>query len=114
SFQPNLAYLDGTWILRKDYAELLSPNGRVALHYLADQVNIVAGADDLVNVTAQVNHAPLDKTNAGADAVSTPGGFAIPVRDQRLYDLAQSGNYDAKLIVLNATKGFRLYTFTFG
>lgn len=99
SFTPNLAYLDGTWILREDFAELLSDSGRVALVFQAKNANIVAGADP---------RQTLDVTVDGLKQES------IPVADHTLYPVIESQDYSQKTLVINASKGLKLYTFTFG
>ncbi len=120
-FTPDSAYLDGNWVLRAGFAELLSPTGRVALVFTANKANIVAGTDASMTValTATVDGKSLDETNRGSDAAKEENGtdkdgLFVPVRDQRLYNVVSTADYAQKELVFNVTQGFRLYTFTFG
>ncbi|MBI4360490.1 redoxin domain-containing protein [Candidatus Micrarchaeota archaeon] len=98
-FTPNLAYLEGTWVIRKDHAELVSDSGRVALAFKAKTANIVAGSNPPQPVTAMVFGLP-EKT--------------VAIHRQTLYPVAETPDYEQKTLVLTASKGFQLYTFTFG
>ncbi|MBI5226733.1 redoxin domain-containing protein [Candidatus Micrarchaeota archaeon] len=116
AFTPNLAYLDGTWALRAGSAELLSETGRVALVFTANKANIVAGTNvnQTVWLNASVDGKALSEETAGSDAVLAGSGFTVPVMDQRLYNIVSTKGYRQKELMFNVTKGFELYTFTFG
>ncbi len=99
AFEPNLAYLDGTWILKRDYAELVSDRGQVALTFFAGKANIVAGAP-----TAQMVSVQLDGR--------LHQHVAVQAHD--LYPIASASKASEHTMVFNVSKGFQLYTFTFG
>ncbi len=98
-FEPNLAYLDGTWVLYKDYAELVSETGHVALTFYAQKANIVAGAPKPQAVSVQLD----DQAHQ-----------ALSVQAHQLYRVASADDAALHTLVFNASKGFQLYTFTFG
>ena len=110
----NLAYLEGTWILRPGYAELLSETGQVALVFTAKDANLVAGASTTVWLNVSVDGKSLGLGTAGADAVAKKNRLFVPVKDQRLYRVVASVDYEKKELLIEAQKGFQLYTFTFG
>ncbi len=111
TFIPNLAYLDGEWETKADFSKLVSDKGKVALTFKAKNVNIVAGSPDKSNLTIELNQNPLTEENTGTDVQN----LAVPVEEQKLYNLVSSQDYSQKTIVFEVTgKGFELYTFTFG
>ena len=108
----NQVYFRGTWRIEPDYSELVSDAGAVQLSYTARALNIVAGSSDRA-VTSPFSITLDDKTpsgdRAGEDAPAGQGA----VREQRLYNLISDAP-GSHTIIINATKGFRIYTFTFG
>ena len=113
-FTPNIAYLEGEWENKNDYARLVSASGKVALVFTAKNVNIVAGnMQGSSLITARIDNSSLNSSNAGTDA-STPD-FSVAVRDQKLYNVVSLPDYSQKTLVMDVNgAGFELYTFTFG
>ncbi len=96
--EPNRAALEGTWLSKRDYMELVSDNGAVALTYTAKNVNIVASGDAevLVEIDQEINE-------------------TLQTSEEKLYSAVEGTDYGTHTLVLNVNgKGFRLYTFTFG
>jgi thiol-disulfide isomerase/thioredoxin len=108
--EPNIIYLDGTWMNNADNMELQSETGRIVLVYSAKSVNMVAGGMGEVTISED-GSTPVSKYR-GAD-LSEEGKFTID--GQRLYNLSMHDNYGAHSIVIDVKgKGFQAYTFTFG
>ena len=106
--EPNTAYLDGTWVIGKDGAELVSDTGRVLLSYDAKAVNIVAsGPSDI-----QVRWDTKTPGNAHGSSVDETGVGRVD--DETLYEIINAPGYGPHQIEIKATKGFTIYTFTFG
>lgn len=94
----NLAGLEGTWLSKPDYMELVSEYGGVALAYGAKNVNMVAAGDANVSVFWD------------GELVKT-----LSTSEETLYSVIEGNDYAEHMVVLDIQgKGFRLYTFTFG
>lgn len=96
--EPNLVALDGEWLNKTDYMELVSDSGRVGLTYSARNVNIVAAKPAILTVLLDGN------------IVSS-----FPTNDEQLYTVTAGDKYGTHALEIDISgKGFRLYTFTFG
>lgn len=98
SFPPNVATLEGMWLSKPDYMELVSDDGAVALTYTAKNVNIVASGEAEVLVEIDQKITETFQTN-----------------EEKLYSAVKGTDYSTHTLLLDVRgKGFRLYTFTFG
>ncbi|MBI2085520.1 MAG: redoxin domain-containing protein [Candidatus Aenigmarchaeota archaeon] len=104
--QDNVAYLEGSWKINGDNAELKSDAGAVRLIYTAKSVNIVAGGNATLEIL--VDGAQKD---AGSDIINKN---TINIDGFRLYNIVSSGASGKHLVEINATGSLMLYTFTFG
>ncbi len=95
----NYAYLEGTWYNNKDYMELKSDTGEITLKFEAKQVNVVAGSEN--PTLMQVS---LDGNNQQS----------FSVQDHTPYNIISLEDYGKHELALEAKKGLRIYTFTFG
>lgn len=98
SLPPNVAGLEGEWLNRGEYMELVSEYGGVALMYTAKNVNIVAANPAEVSIIVDDLPPQMLSTN-----------------EEKLYEVVRGEDYGTHTLVLDIYgKGFRLYTFTFG
>lgn len=106
--EDNTAYLGGDWVMHGDNAELVSDTGKVALSYDAKVVNIVASGPSEAMLL-------LDGKNPGASrgfSVDEQGKGHVEAED--LYELVNAPDYGRHVLEIQATKGFKIFTFTFG
>lgn len=104
--QDNIAYLEGSWKINGDNAELTSETGIVRLAYTAKSVNIVAGGNATLEIL--VDGAAKD---AGSDIFNKN---TANVDGFRLYNIVNSDASSKHLVEIRATGDLMLYTFTFG
>tara|TARA_Y100000310_G_C20634286_1_gene790360 strand:- start:432 stop:1565 length:1134 start_codon:yes stop_codon:yes gene_type:complete len=114
TIEPNKAYLDGTWISDEDGMELLSDFGSIILIYNAKFVNIVAGSDSDSKATILLNNNPLTDKNKGEDIQLLDDKSISTINEFKLYNLISTEDYGLNAIQINAKKGFKIFTFTFG
>jgi thiol-disulfide isomerase/thioredoxin len=115
----NFFYLSGNWKLQPEKTELMeSEAAQIILSYEAKTVNMVAdpsGRTAIVYVLR--NGQPLDRAVAGADVQFDERGRSyVEVDRGRMYRLINDpGGYGRHRIHLQTqTKGFSIYTLTFG
>lgn len=89
--------LVGEWIQTQDYVELVSDTGSVLLHYQGKEAGMVAGRDTSVDVL-------LDGKKYKT----------IDIGEETLYYLVDEETYSTGVLEIQATKGFRIFTFVFG
>lgn len=97
----NRAYLEGTWYNDKDYMELRSPEGKITLEFQAKKVNIVAGAESQTTIEITIDNI-------------TETAKQLTIQDHTLYNIISLDDYGKHELLIEAKKGFRIYTFTFG
>jgi hypothetical protein len=117
--EENRFYLAGTWKLQDEKTELMdNEKAQIIVSYEAKAVNMVAdrtGRSAIVYV--QRNGAPLDPAIAGADVKFDGVGRSYVEVDQgRMYRLINdpAGYGRHRLHLQTDTKGFSIYTLTFG
>jgi thiol-disulfide isomerase/thioredoxin len=111
---PNKVYLEGTWKINKDDAELMSDRGRIVLGYDAKAVNIVASSELGSEVEVLFDTKSLDQDKLGSDVDIIEGKSTATVKDGRLYNVVDF-EYGEGLLELKINgRGFRINTFTFG
>ncbi|MEK6968246.1 MAG: thioredoxin family protein [Nanoarchaeota archaeon] len=104
----NNAYLEGVWLNKKDYVELDSDSGRVALPFYAKAVNIVASAEDISSISVFIDGKQIV---TGTDF----SNGLLNIKEERLYSLFTGSKSASQTLDLRISgKGFRIYTFTFG
>ena len=111
--QPNYVYFTGDWYSANDSMIAAGNNAKVYLLYDAKSVNIVAQGNDTLIVVSLDGNTP-SQSFLGKD-LSLEGGSAFAyVRMARLYNIVNGPSYGEHEVVITASPGFRLYTFTFG
>jgi thiol-disulfide isomerase/thioredoxin len=112
SFEPNIAYLEGTWKNNKDNMQLEGDEGKIVLTYYAKAINFVASGNGQ-NVTIFENNGSPKETNNHAKYIGKDG--RVVVDKQRLYNIGLYDDYKPRSAVIDVKgKGFQIYTFTFG
>ena len=102
--------MDGMWQNNNDGMKLISDSGKIALHFNAKQVNIVAGNNAILEIT--YDGKSISEHVRGQDV--EPDGTVI-ISEPRLYNLIDSeveGSHE--IIIFVETPGFEIFTFTFG
>jgi len=110
-FAENQAYFSGLWKTTKDYSELMSDTGEVVLKFSAKDANIVAESTNGSQTTVYVDDKIVDSSNKGKD-VNSAGLLNVKASD--LYNVVSASDYGTYTLRLKVSKGFRMYTFTFG
>jgi thiol-disulfide isomerase/thioredoxin len=111
--QRNYVYLTGDWYNANDSMIAAGKDAKVYLLYDAKVVNIVAqGNDSLIVVSLDGN--PPSGAFLGKDLSLTGGSASAYVGMARLYNIVNGPSYGEHEVVITASPGFRLYTFTFG
>jgi len=108
--QLNQLYLTGTWNFTSQYAENAG-NAGVIYMYNAENVYLVASAENATAIHVLLDGKPVPAADAGSDL----SGSVATVRDERLYTLVQGAGYGEHTLELDIPEpGLRAYTFTFG
>ncbi|MDW0152905.1 MAG: thioredoxin family protein [Nitrososphaeraceae archaeon] len=112
NLKSNVIYLQGLWKNNPDSMELVGPDGKIILSYSSKSVNIVAGGKGEITVKEDGKNTQTNNPFKGNE-LDTEGKLNID--GQRLYNIADHGNYGSHHIEINAKgSGFKLYTLTFG
>lgn len=108
----NSYVLDGRWQSTPEYIEKQSQDGNIVLHFSANQVNIVAGAEEPTELTIFLDGQTISDADAGTDVK----GGKVTVQAEDLYNLVDlEGDYDKHMIEIQIGEGnLRAFTFTFG
>jgi thiol-disulfide isomerase/thioredoxin len=115
--QSNVVYLSGLWYNYPDGMVAESNNSKIYLYYSAKYVNVVAGDINASNtsiITIKLDGTALNQSSLGSDATLVNGNAIVRVNSPRLYNIIATPNYGAHVVEIDATKGFKIYTFTFG
>jgi thiol-disulfide isomerase/thioredoxin len=113
ALQRNYVYFTGDWYNANDSMIAAGSNAKVYLLYDAKVVNIVAqGNNSLITVSLDGNAPP--QAFLGKDLTLTGGSASAYVGMARLYNIINGPSYGEHEVVITASPGFRLYTFTFG
>jgi len=109
-FKQHYFYMDGIWQNNNDGMKLISDSGKIALHFNAKQVNIVAANNAILEITYDGNSIPLE--SRGKDI--GPDG-TVKILEPRLYNLIDSKQEGSHEIIIEVKNpGFEIFTFTFG
>lgn len=95
----NNLYLDGTWDIQKEYAELQSEGG-IKFRFEAKNVYMVLSSETEIELEIYID-----------------GNFhkKIDVKDEELYTIFEGQDYDERLLEIKSTqKDLKAFTFTFG
>lgn len=112
--QANVAYLYGNWYNAPD-SMIAVNNSLIYLVYKARNVNIVAsGNGNQSTIQVLLDGKNLNMSSLGADDVSENGIATATIGASRLYNIVSTPSYGVHLLEINASRGFRIYTFTFG
>ena len=111
--QRNYVYFTGDWYNANDSMIAAGKGAKIYLLYDAKVVNIVAqGNSSLIAVSLDGNTPSGDFI--GKDLTLTGGSATAYVGMARLYNIVNGPSYGEHELVITASPGFRLYTFTFG
>ena len=105
-------FVEGKWRATEEYLEAAEDGARVLLPLFAKDVFFVAasGTGGQVSVRLTLNGKPVPTTALGDDAAQS----LVHVSRSDLYSLLRLPESNTVVLTLEAEKGFRLYTFTFG
>ena len=114
----DVPYLQGDWTQFPEYVTHanLDP-GYVVLKYAARNANAVLGTSGQTPVTVKVelDGKPLGKDKAGTDVMWDKTGSFLVVRENRLYDIIRTRNFETHELKLETNSdNFQVYTYTFG
>ncbi|MEX2556566.1 MAG: redoxin domain-containing protein [Actinomycetota bacterium] len=105
-------FVEGKWRATEEYLEAAEDGARVLLPLFAKDVFFVAasGTGGAVSVQLMLNGKPVPAAALGDDASKG----VVHVSRSDLYSLLRLSESNMVVLTLEAAKGFRLYTFTFG
>jgi thiol-disulfide isomerase/thioredoxin len=107
----NVVYFSGDWYSANDSMIAAGDNAKVYLLYTAKVVNVVAQGNSSL-ITVDLDGSPVSNSYLGKDL--SPGTASAYISMARLYNVIDGSAYGNHEVVITATPGFRLYTFTFG
>ncbi len=112
--QTNVAYLGGEWYNAEDSMIAVS-NATIFLTYKSAYVNIVAEAYNTSNasIVVRLDNNSLPQDYLGSDAHIVDGNAVVDVSSPRLYSIISAPSYGWHTLEIEASPGFRIYTFTF-
>jgi thiol-disulfide isomerase/thioredoxin len=111
SMETNVAYLSGEWYNAPDSMIAVS-NAKIFLTYKAKSVNIVASNSSVIIVGLDGKN--LSAAYLGNDDMILDGEATARINVSRLYNIVDTPSYGWHTVEINASPGFRIYTFTFG
>lgn len=109
--KPNTAYLSGYWFNDPDSMVAVN-DSEIFLTYSAKNVNIVASGNATIQI--RLDGKRLNSTSLGADDYVSNGMALANITNSRLYNIISSPSYAQHTLEIDASPGFRIYTFTFG
>jgi len=102
----NRPYLEGDWLVKPGYSELISETGTIVLAYSSKKVNIVASSSRETEINIFLDGELINEENMGSD-----GSI---VNEETLYNIIDASYGQHVLGIEIPQPGFRIYTFTFG
>ena len=85
------------------------------MKFLANEVNLVAGAEKEIAVKVKIDGKPVELKNKGTHVEITDKDATVKIKAFDLYNVFSSADYDSHIIELEATEpGLMVYSFTFG
>ena len=109
-FKQHYFYMDGMWENNKDGMKLVGDSGKIVLNFNANQVNIVADGNTVLEILYDGNIIPID--SRGYDINSNGEVIISEPRLYNLIELDQEGPHE--IIIKVAEPNFEIFTFTFG
>lgn len=107
----NTAYLSGFWFDAPD-SVLAVNDSRIFLTYSAKNVNIVASGNATISIRLDGHN--LNQSSLGSDDQFINRTAVANITSSRLYNVISSPSYGQHTLEIDASPGFRIYTFTFG
>lgn len=117
SVKLNKFYLSGDWRIAKEFAALESDKGKIIVRYHADKANMVLGAKDGRDVTAEIyiDGKPAQAQNKGTDVQLVDGKAVCRIGPYRLYNLTHTKDGGPHTLEIRfLSPGVKAFTFTFG
>jgi len=111
--QKNYVYFTGDWYSANDSMIAAGNNAKVYLLYDAKVANIVAQGNNSLIVVSLDGNTPSG-AYLGKDLSLIGDSASAYVGMARLYNIVNGPSYGEHEVVITASPGFRLYTFTFG
>ncbi|MBI4395786.1 MAG: thioredoxin family protein [Elusimicrobia bacterium] len=100
-------YLVGDWRIEKEFARLMSPEGKILVRYTSNKANMVLDTENGQEV-------PVDVYVDGKPATDANRGIDDRISDSRLYNFTRTAHGEHVLELRFKRPGVRAYTFTFG
>lgn len=110
----NTVYFSGNWYNAPDSMIAGGNGSKVFLVYYAKKLNIVADGNSSTMIGVKVDGSSEQQDYLGADVHLSNGTAIAAVNSSRLYNIVSAPSAGWHTIEIDASKGFRLYTFTFG
>ena len=111
--QNNTVYFTGNWYNDPDGMIAAGNNSKLFLVYRAKNVNIVASGN-YSNITVRLDGSNLSQQYLGQDVHLVGGRAVATINSSRLYNVVAAPGYAWHEIEIDASPGFKIYTFTFG
>ncbi|MDE1865151.1 MAG: redoxin domain-containing protein [Candidatus Micrarchaeota archaeon] len=115
AIQPDVIYLSGDWYSAQDSIIAEGNNSRLILVYRAKDLNVVAsgnGGNSTIRIL--LNGTTPSQDRIGSNVRLYNGIATAGIGQSQLYNLINASSYGVSQIEINASTGFRIYTFTFG
>lgn len=114
----DVPYLQGDWTQSPEFVVHATRDpGYALLKYAARNANAVLGVSDQTPVTVKVelDGKPVEKDKAGTDVLWNSTGSFLTVRENRLYDIIRTRNFETHELKLQTNSDtLQIYTYTFG
>jgi thiol-disulfide isomerase/thioredoxin len=110
--QNNTVYFSGSWYNAPDGMVAVN-DSKIFLTYKADKVNIVASGNQS-EIVVKLDGKNLTQSELGSDTHLSEGEAMEVVNSSRLYNIVSTSSYQWHTIEIDASPGFKIYTFTFG
>jgi thiol-disulfide isomerase/thioredoxin len=111
--QVNEVYFSGPWYNAPDSMIAVNNQSKLYLVFKAKNVNIVASGN-YSNIIVKLDNQNLTQNYLGSDDHLSNGEAVAQINSSRLYNIVSAPTYSANIVEIDASKGFRVYTFTFG
>lgn len=107
-------YLVGDWDIQPEYAENTSAGAKIIFRYRAQDVYMVASAEEATDITVLLDGQPLQESK-GESLTFENGQATGTVQPDELYKLVESDDHgDHTLEIIIEKPGLKAFTFTFG
>jgi thiol-disulfide isomerase/thioredoxin len=109
----NIVYLSGSWYNAPDSMVAVN-NSRIFLIYDSKNVYVVASGNQST-IAVKLDGKNLTQSYFGKDMRLSGGEAVATINASRLYNIVSAPSYDGwHTLEIDASPGFRIYTFTFG